>query len=137
MRKRLPTEPGGGDLRELLPRLGHELRTPVQVIAGFVELRLAEQAGPLTPEQRRYLEEVRRSSARLARFASELSAGAAAVSHPVTRECASLEHLVEGVGAALKPLLDPRRHRLPARSRSAPAARCCGAPPPGSGAGPQ
>ena len=59
----------------LLPRIGHELRTPVQVIAGFVELLLTEQAGPLTPEQRRYLEEARRSCQRLARFAAELSAG--------------------------------------------------------------
>jgi signal transduction histidine kinase len=106
--------------RTLLPQLGHELRTPVQVIAGFVELLLTEQAGPLTPEQRRYLEETRRSCERLARFAAELSAGDAAATAPVRSQPASLRRLAEGVGAAMKPLLDRRRQTL--RMRIAPRA---------------
>jgi len=101
--------------RTLLPQLGHELRTPVQVIAGFVELLLTEQAGPLTPEQRRYLEETRRSCERLARFAAELSAGDAAATAPVRPQAASLRRLAEGVGAAMKPLLDLRRQTLRVR----------------------
>lgn len=104
----------------LLPQLGHELRTPVQVIAGFVELLLTEQAGPLTPEQRRYLEQTRRSCERLARFAAELSAGDAAATAPVRPQSASLRRLAEGVGAALKPLLDRKRQTL--RVRIAPGA---------------
>jgi two-component system sensor histidine kinase KdpD len=122
VRNQVPAEPGNAPEieRDLLPRLGHELRTPVQVIVGFVELLLAEQAGPLTAEQRRYLEEVRRSSARLARFASELGTGAGAVSHPVRHERASLARLAESVRASLKPLLDRRRQTL--RVRVAPGA---------------
>jgi len=99
----------------LLPRLGHELRTPVQVIAGFVDLLLAEQAGPLTAEQRRYLEETRRSCQRLARFADELAAGAPADTAPVRPQAASLARLAESVAASLKTLLDPRRQTLHVR----------------------
>ena len=106
--------------RTLLPQLGHELRTPVQVIAGFVELLLTEQAGPLTAEQRRYLEQTRRSCERLARFAAELSAGDAAATTPVRPEPASLRRLAEGLGASMKPLLDLRRQTL--RVRIAPGA---------------
>jgi len=124
VRKLLPTREAGASpaetLRALLPQLGHELRTPVQVIAGFVELLLAEQAGPLTPEQRRYLEETRRSCERLARFAAELSAGDSAATAPVRPQRASLARLAEGVAAAMKPLLDGRRQTL--RVRIAPGA---------------
>jgi signal transduction histidine kinase len=104
----------------LLPQLGHELRTPVQVIAGFVALLLAEDAGPLTPEQRRYLEEARRSCERLARFAAELAAGGDAVTAPVLPETASLARLAESAGASMKIRLDRRRQTL--RVRIAPGA---------------
>jgi signal transduction histidine kinase len=124
VRNVLPTREGSAHppepLRSLLPQLGHELRTPVQVIAGFVELLLAEQAGPLTPEQRRYLEETRRSCQRLARFAAELSAGDLAATAPVQPQLASLARLAESVAAAMKPLLDHRRQTL--RVRVAPGA---------------
>lgn len=116
MRQRLPAErgraPEAGALGSLLPRLGHELRGPLQVITGFVELLLAEQPGPLTPEQRRYLEETRRSCERLARFVRELSSGAEAVTGPVWPRAASLAQLAEGVAAALKPALDQRHQTL-------------------------
>lgn len=114
------TPPRDEAQRTLLPQLGHELRTPVQVIAGFVELLLTEQAGPLTPEQRRYLEQTRRSCERLARFAAELSAGDAAATAPVRPQAASLRRLAEGVSAAMKPLLDRKRQTL--RVRIAPGA---------------
>jgi len=104
----------------LLPELGHELRTPVQVIAGFVELLLTEQPGPLTADQRRYLLETRRSCERLARFAAELSAGQSAATAPVRPQPASLRHLAASVGASLKNLLDGRRQTL--RVRIAPGA---------------
>jgi signal transduction histidine kinase len=112
--------PGDEARDALLPQLGHELRTPVQVIAGFVELLLAEEAGPLTAEQRRYLEEARRSCERLARFAAELSAGGDAVTAPLVPQRASLERLVAGAGASLKIRLDRRRQTL--RVRIAPGA---------------
>lgn len=106
--------------RPLLPQLGHELRTPVQVIAGFVELLLREEAGPLVPEQRRYLEEIRRSCERLERFAAELSAGADAVTAPLLPQRASLARLLEGAAASMKIRLDQRRQTL--RARVAPGA---------------
>jgi two-component system sensor histidine kinase KdpD len=116
VRNSLPAGPGGAPQDEpvqaLLPQLGHELRTPIQVIAGFVELMLAEQAGPLAPEQRRYLEQIRRSCERLARFAAELSAGDAAAISPVRPEFASLRRLADNVAAAMKPLLELRRQTL-------------------------
>jgi signal transduction histidine kinase len=105
-------EDGAPDPAAPLPRLAHELRTPVQVIAGFLELLLAGQAGPLTPEQRRYLEEARRSCQRLARFADELSAGRAAATEPVRPQPACFADLADSVAASLKPLLDRRRQTL-------------------------
>jgi two-component system OmpR family sensor kinase len=104
----------------VLPQLGHELRTPVQVIAGFVELLLTEQPGPLTPEQRRYLEQAQRSCERLARFAAELSAGELAATGPVRPRSASLGRLAESVAASMKLSLDRRRQTL--RVRVAPGA---------------
>jgi signal transduction histidine kinase len=101
--------------RALLPQLGHELRSPVQVIAGFVELLLREEAGPLTAEQRRHLAEIRRSCDRLARFAAELSAGGDAVTAPLVPQSASLARLMESAGAALKIRLDRRRQTLRVR----------------------
>jgi signal transduction histidine kinase len=116
VRNSLPAGPGSAPQdepeRALLPQLGHELRTPIQVIAGFVELMLTEQAGPLAPEQRRYLEQIRRSCERLTRFAAELSAGDAAAISPVRPEFASLRRLADNVAAAMKPLLDLRRQTL-------------------------
>jgi signal transduction histidine kinase len=119
-----PAGPESGQERDgsrgLLPQLGHELRTPVQVIAGFLELLLAEEAGPLSAEQRRYLKEIRRSCERLARFADELSAGEDAAVHPLRPQRAPLAPLAESVRAALKPCMERRRQTL--RVRIAPAA---------------
>src|SRR5262245_5224748 len=94
--------------------LAHELRTPITVLAGFTELLLAEQPGPLGLEQRRCLDEMRKSCERLTRFVDELAAaghrlGPAAWVHP---ECASFARLAESVAAATKPLLDRRRQTL-------------------------
>jgi len=40
---------------EMLHNVSHELRTPLTFVKGYVELLLAEAAGPLTGEQRDYL----------------------------------------------------------------------------------
>jgi two-component system sensor histidine kinase KdpD len=118
VRRRPGADEGGGPhddaLGALLAMLSHELRTPITVIAGFTDLLLGEQAGPLGAEQRRYLAEMKKSCERLARFVNELGAadrrlGAAS---PVRPERASLLRLAEGVAASAKPMLDARRQAL-------------------------
>ena len=52
--------------------LGHELRTPLTAMAGFIELLEDGGAGPLTTEQARYLEIVRRATERLQALVDEL-----------------------------------------------------------------
>jgi signal transduction histidine kinase len=52
--------------------LGHELRTPLTSMTGFIELLEDGGAGPLTPEQARYLEIVRRAAERLQGLVGEL-----------------------------------------------------------------
>ncbi len=52
--------------------VGHELRTPLTSMTGFIELLEDGGAGPLTPEQARYLEIVRRAAERLQRLVDEL-----------------------------------------------------------------
>ena len=44
---------------ELLARVSHEFRTPLNFILGFSDLLQRETAGPLTPTQRRYLDRIR------------------------------------------------------------------------------
>ena len=126
MRRRPGGNEGGGPhdeaLGALIAMLGHELRTPLTVIAGFTALLLAEHAGPLSPEQRRYLAEMQKSCERLGRFVDELGAAdrRLGASFPVRPEHASFARLAEGVAAATKPLLDQRRQTL--RLRVAPGA---------------
>jgi signal transduction histidine kinase len=52
--------------------LGHELRTPLTSMTGFIELLEDGGAGPLTPEQARYLEIVRRAAERLQGLVGDL-----------------------------------------------------------------
>jgi signal transduction histidine kinase len=52
--------------------LGHELRTPLTSMTGFIELLEDGGAGPLTPEQARYLEIVKRAAERLQGLVGEL-----------------------------------------------------------------
>ena len=52
--------------------VSHELRTPLTSISGFVSLLLAGRAGPLNPNQERYLGVVKQQSAYLTRMIEEL-----------------------------------------------------------------
>ena len=58
--------------QELIGVVSHELRTPVTVIGGYHRLLMGEEAGPLTPEQRKFLEESYRSCRRLDGFIGNL-----------------------------------------------------------------
>jgi len=57
---------------ERVAALGHELRTPLTAMAGFIELLRDGSAGPLTPDQARYLEIVGRAAGRLQVLVDEL-----------------------------------------------------------------
>jgi PAS domain S-box-containing protein len=50
---------------EMASTVSHELRTPLTSAAGYVELLLESDAGPLTPEQRMMLDTIARSLTRL------------------------------------------------------------------------
>jgi signal transduction histidine kinase len=57
---------------EFLSLVSHELRTPLTSIRGYLDLVLEEEAGELSPEQRRFLEAVERNSGRLLRLVGDL-----------------------------------------------------------------
>lgn len=53
---------------EALSTAAHELKTPLGIITGYIDLLLSEQPGPLGERQRRVLEESRQSCTRLQQF---------------------------------------------------------------------
>ncbi len=54
-----------------LAAAAHELKTPLAIVAGYVDLLLSEKAGLLNPRQRSILEESRTNCARLHRFIND------------------------------------------------------------------
>src|SRR6266540_1544086 len=50
---------------DFLAAMSHELRTPLNAIGGYTDLLRAEVAGPLTDEQRKYIERVEKSQQHL------------------------------------------------------------------------
>jgi signal transduction histidine kinase len=95
---------------ELLTVVAHELRTPATVIAGYARLLLSGKVGPLTDEQRRFLDESVRACQRLNAFLGNLleTARQTAGDWPLEVREAALAPSVEGVAAALKPLLEEK-----------------------------
>jgi signal transduction histidine kinase len=74
-------EEGGGvahlDIRQqtlAVARVAHELKTPLSVIVGYIELLLSEKLGELNPQQRQVLLETQPNCARLERFIKEFLA---------------------------------------------------------------
>ena len=57
---------------EFVAGVSHELRTPLTSIRGYVETLLEEETGPLSDEQRRFLEITDRNAARLLRLVTDL-----------------------------------------------------------------
>ena len=66
-------EPTDARWPKVLSLAVHELRTPMSVVGGYVRMLLQDRAGPLTPPQRRLLEETEKSCARLSALVAELS----------------------------------------------------------------
>ncbi len=106
-----------GELSEreqLLGMIGHELRTPVTVIRGYNNLLLSSHAGPLNEQQREFVEESNRSCERLNRFIGDLlnSCGESRGGLAIDSERASLDPLVRGVLAFVRPMLEERGLRV-------------------------
>ncbi len=57
---------------ELISVVSHDLRTPLTSIMGYLELVLDESEGPLTPEQRGFLEVIERNANRLLVLVNDL-----------------------------------------------------------------
>ena len=57
---------------EFLTAMSHELRTPLNAIGGYAELLSLGLGGPTTPEQKDYIERIRRSQQHLLRIISDL-----------------------------------------------------------------
>jgi signal transduction histidine kinase len=99
---------------ELLTVVSHELRTPVTVMNGYHRLLLAQDVGPLTEEQRRFLEESSKSCRKLDAFIEKLmQASREPQASEVLEVCsAPLRPLIEEIASAFEPLLEERGERI-------------------------
>lgn len=112
LRERLRCE--RADREELLNVVSHELRTPVTVILGYARLLLSGRVGELSDEQRRFLDETRKSGERLNRFIGDLMETARSLTgEPVLEVCERpVDATVRSVASMMKPLLDEHRLEL-------------------------
>jgi signal transduction histidine kinase len=99
---------------ELLATVSHELRTPVTVIGGYARMLLSGEVGRLNDEQRRFLEESRKSCHKLDAFIEKvLSASRQPKAGQVLELCtASLRPVIDDVTASLRSVLDQRGVRI-------------------------
>jgi signal transduction histidine kinase len=95
---------------EFVAVVSHELRTPMTSIIGYLELIREGEAGPLTAEQRTYLDVVSRSSDRLVELVDELLLVAEAGRGKLTLDLVELESaaLVADAVLAARPSADAR-----------------------------
>ena len=106
----------------------HEFRTPVTVISGYLRMLMSPRTGTLTDSQRKMLEEMEKSTARLSGLIAEMSelsvleAGGATFNRGVVDFAA----LIEGDLDALPPL--PDREVLVTVQNEAPGAAVEGDP---------
>ena len=95
--------------KDALLSLGvHEFRTPVTVIAGYLRMLLSGRTGALTDSQRKMLEEMEKSTARLSGLIGEMSELSSLEAGGATfnRGTVELAALVDGEIARLPPMLD-------------------------------
>jgi signal transduction histidine kinase len=96
---------------EFVATVSHELRTPMTSIAGYVELLEGDEGGQLTPDQRAFVEAIRRNSDRLTALANELlvlsSLESGTFGHEQTR--LDLVRVVLSARAALEQAMAGRR----------------------------
>jgi signal transduction histidine kinase len=60
--------------RDSLATAAHELKTPLAIMAGYLQLLLTQKLGPLTPQQLDVLTEMQENGARLSNFVQNLLA---------------------------------------------------------------
>jgi signal transduction histidine kinase len=99
---------------ELLAVVAHELRTPITVLGGYLKLLLTGNAGPLVKEQRRYLEEGRRSLDRLDVFVERVveGSGGGLEGEALEVACGPVAAVIEEVVASFQPVLEARNDTL-------------------------
>jgi signal transduction histidine kinase len=69
--------------REALATAAHDLKTPIAILSGYIELILSEKLGPLSTRQRTALEEMHDNGQRLAGFVNNFLAIGALRDSPV------------------------------------------------------
>ena len=107
LRERLRGE--RAEREELFTLVGHELRTPLAVIGGYARLLLAEGVGPLTAEQRRFLDETQKSCRRLDTFVERLlDAGREPGSEVLEVASGPLAPPLDEAARAVRPLFQER-----------------------------
>jgi PAS domain S-box-containing protein len=89
-----------------LTAMSHELRTPLNAIGGYTELLTLGLGGPVTPEQRDYLERIRRSQQHLLGIISDLLNFSRIEAGHLTYDIQklSLSSVIEGI----VPLVEPQ-----------------------------
>lgn len=106
----------------VLSMLVHEMRSPLTAIVGFGELLDEELAGPLTDQQRDFVERIRSSGEDLRLLADDLSrfTQLESASERLHEEWFALDGVVAEVLRSLAPMLRVKRVRVEARCAPAP-----------------
>ena len=103
---------------DFLTVMSHELRTPLNAIVGYTDLLQEGMAGPLTEQQKLYLERIGRSSGHLLSLIEEvltysrLEAGR----ESVRREVVDVDDVVQQAYALIEPLAAERGLRFQVRA---------------------
>ena len=103
---------------DFLATMSHEFRTPLNAFTGYLQLLEMELAGPLTPQQRDYIERLKASSEHLSALVNDVLDLAKLDAHRMTvaREHARTATVVEAAISLAKPQAHARGVRLENRS---------------------
>ncbi len=96
---------------DFLSSMNHELRAPLNAIAGFSTLLLQERSGPLTVEQQSFAREIRSATAHMAELINEALdlARIEAGQIVLKKEQVETAEMIREVAAALKPLAQEKK----------------------------
>ena len=113
------------DREHLLQVVSHELRTPITFINGYNRLLLSEEVGPLTSEQRRFLEESTKGCHRLSAFVGNLLEASREAQGGEILEIGTgpIEPVLEGVAGLFEQMMAEHEVRLRVEGETGLAAR--------------